>query len=98
MIPLFHGGPARGAIMGGERGVGYDLPVSGMSCAACAVRLEKVLNRLPGVEARVNFATEKARVSAAPDGAAAADILAAIRKAGFDVAPQVLELGIWEVR
>jgi Cu+-exporting ATPase len=94
MIPLFHGGPARGAIMGGERGVGYDLPVSGMSCAACAVRLEKVLNRLPGVEARVNFATEKARVSAAPDGAAAADILAAIRKAGFDVAPQVLELGI----
>jgi len=93
-MPLFHGGPARGAIMGDEQGVRYDLPVSGMSCAACAVRLEKVLNRLPGVEARVNFATEKARVSAAPDGAAAVDILAAIRKAGFDVAPQVLELGI----
>ncbi|TXH43477.1 MAG: heavy metal translocating P-type ATPase, partial [Burkholderiaceae bacterium] len=65
-----------------------------MSCAACAVRLEKVLNRLPGIEAKVNFATEKARITAAPDGAPAADILGAIRKAGFDVAPQVLELGI----
>ncbi len=75
-------------------GARYDLPVSGMSCAACAVRLEKVLNRLPGVEAKVNFATEKARVSTGPDGAAAADILGAIRKAGFDVAPQVLELGL----
>jgi len=72
----------------------YDLPVSGMSCAACALRLEKVLNRLPGVDAKVNFATEKARVSTRPDGAGAADILGAIRKAGFDVAPQVLELGL----
>ena len=72
----------------------FDLPVSGMSCAACAVRLEKVLNRLPGVDAKVNFATEKARIVTAPDGAPAADILGAIRKAGFDVAPQVLELGI----
>ncbi|WP_374243566.1 heavy metal translocating P-type ATPase [Zoogloea sp.] len=72
----------------------FDLPVSGMSCAACAVRLEKVLNRLPGVDAKVNFATEKVRITAAPDGAPAADILGAIRKAGFDVAPQVLELGI----
>ena len=72
----------------------FDLPVSGMSCAACAVRLEKVLNRLPGVDAKVNFATEKARSVTAPDGAPAADILGAIRKAGFDVAPQVLELGI----
>jgi len=80
--------------MSDEQGARYDLPVSGMSCAACALRLEKVLNRLPGVEARVNFATEKARVTAAPDGAAAADILGAIRKAGFDVAPQLLELGI----
>ena len=74
--------------------VRYDLPVSGMSCAACAVRLEKVLNRLPGVDAKVNFATEKARITATPDGTPAADILGAIRKAGFDVAPQVLELGI----
>ena len=47
----------------------YDLPVTGMSCAACAVRLEKVLNRLPGVSAQVNFATGKARLSAGPEAA-----------------------------
>ena len=72
----------------------YDLPVTGMSCAACAVRLEKVLNRLPGVSAQVNFATGKARLSAGPEAADGDAVLAAIRKAGFDVAPQVLELGI----
>ena len=80
--------------MATEPGRRYDLPVSGMSCAACAVRLEKVLNRLPGVAAQVNFATGKARLTAAPDAADADAVLAAIRKAGFDVAPQVLELGI----
>ena len=55
--------------MATEPGRRYDLPVSGMSCAACAVRLEKVLNRLPGVAAQVNFATGKARLTAAPDAA-----------------------------
>ena len=39
-----------------------DLPLSGMTCAACAARIEKVLNRLEGVKASVNFATEHARV------------------------------------
>ncbi len=39
-----------------------DLPISGMTCAACAARLEKQLNKLPGVEAGVNFAGEKARI------------------------------------
>ena len=39
-----------------------DLAVHGMTCAACAARLEKQLNRLPGVEAVVNFAAERARV------------------------------------
>lgn len=58
--------------MATEPGRRYDLPVSGMSCAACAVRLEKVLNRLPGVAAQVNFATGKARLTAAPDAADAA--------------------------
>ena len=70
----------------------YDFPISGMSCAACAQRLEKVLNRLSGVEATVNFATAQARVTSAPEAAAPADMLAAIRKAGFDVPPRTLEL------
>jgi Cu+-exporting ATPase len=39
-----------------------DLALDGMTCAACAARIEKALNRVPGVEAEVNFATESARV------------------------------------
>ena len=38
-----------------------DLPISGMTCAACAQRIETVLNRLPGVEGAVNLAAERAR-------------------------------------
>ena len=39
-----------------------SLPIEGMTCAACSTRLEKVLNRLPGVEAAVNLAAERARI------------------------------------
>ena len=39
-----------------------DLQIGGMTCASCAARIEKKLNRMPGVEATVNFATEKAHV------------------------------------
>jgi len=39
-----------------------ELRIGGMTCASCAARIEKKLNRLPGVQASVNFATEKARV------------------------------------
>ena len=43
-----------------ERAV--DLALEGMTCAACAARIEKVLNRVPGAQAAVNFATESAAV------------------------------------
>jgi Cu+-exporting ATPase len=61
------------------------LGVSGMTCAACATRIEKVLKRLPGVaEANVNLATEVARVDG--DARVTRDaVAAAIRKAGYDV-------------
>ena len=39
-----------------------DLDIDGMTCASCASRIEKKLNRLDGVEASVNYATEKASV------------------------------------
>ena len=42
-----------------------DLQIDGMTCASCAARIEKRLNKLDGVEATVNFATEEARVRAA---------------------------------
>jgi Cu+-exporting ATPase len=37
-----------------------ELPIEGMTCASCAARIEKRLNRLEGVEASVNYATENA--------------------------------------
>ncbi|BDZ39718.1 cation transporter [Microbacterium suwonense] len=41
-----------------------DLEIGGMTCASCAMRIEKKLNRLDGVTATVNYATEKAQVTA----------------------------------
>ena len=61
-----------------------DLPVSGMTCAACAARIEKTLNRLPEVKAAVNFATEKAHVEYPAGSITPAELIAAIRKAGYD--------------
>lgn len=61
-----------------------NLPVSGMTCAACAARIEKTLNRLPGVRAAVNFATEKAHIEYPAGQLAPADLIATIRKAGYD--------------
>lgn len=71
-----------------------DVPISGMTCAACASRIEKVLNRLPGVNASVNLAAEKARVTVADKATAPADVIGAIRKAGFDVPEATMELAI----
>ncbi|QEL54392.1 heavy metal translocating P-type ATPase [Chromobacterium paludis] len=61
-----------------------QLGISGMSCAACAARLEKALNRLPGVSASVNFASESARVEFLPGLAERTAVLAAVRRAGFE--------------
>ena len=60
-----------------------NIPVGGMTCAACAARVEKVLNRLPGVQASVNLATET--VSAAYDPALTrlSDLRGAIEAAGY---------------
>ncbi|BBF84115.1 lead, cadmium, zinc and mercury transporting ATPase [Aquitalea magnusonii] len=64
-----------------------SLEIEGMSCAACAVRLEKVLNRLPGVSAQVNFATHSAQLQYAAGTLQLADALAVVRKAGFTASP-----------
>lgn len=64
-----------------------ELAVSGMSCAACSTRVEKVLNRLPGVEANVNLATGKASVAAIVGTVSDEDLIGAIRKAGFAATP-----------
>ena len=64
-----------------------DLALEGMTCAACAARIEKVLNRLPGVSANVNFAVERARVRYAPDTVDIQRIIEAVRKAGYGARP-----------
>ncbi|HEX2829503.1 MAG TPA: heavy metal translocating P-type ATPase [Burkholderiales bacterium] len=60
-----------------------DLGIEGMTCAACATRVEKVLNRIPGVSASVNFATGKARVSYDPARSDLGRLAAAVAKAGY---------------
>ena len=62
-----------------------DLPVAGMHCASCAARLEKVLGRLAGVEASVNLASERARVTLHDPATAPAHVVEAIVGAGFSV-------------
>ena len=60
-----------------------DISIEGMHCAACSTRIEKRLNALPGVEAVVNLAAERARVRHQPGVADAAQVIAAIQEAGF---------------
>ncbi len=59
-----------------------DLTIGGMTCASCANRIEKRLNRLDGVTATVNYATEKARVSFG-GAVTRADLIAQVEKAGY---------------
>ncbi|OKJ01563.1 carbonate dehydratase [Streptomyces sp. CB01249] len=60
-----------------------ELAIGGMTCASCAARIEKKLNRMDGVTATVNYATEKAHVTY--DGAAASvqDLVATVEKTGY---------------
>ena len=64
-------------------GARVELGLTGMTCAACAARIEKVLNRMPGVHAAVNFATETAGVTFDPATAGPAQLIAAVERAGY---------------
>jgi Cu+-exporting ATPase len=59
-----------------------DLVIGGMTCASCAMRIEKRLNKLDGVLATVNYATEQARV-AVPEGIDAGQLIAQVESAGY---------------
>ena len=65
--------------------VTIDLEIGGMTCASCANRVERKLARLPGVEASVNYATEKARVSTTAD-TDVSELIAAVESAGYTAA------------
>ncbi|MDN3497411.1 heavy metal translocating P-type ATPase [Planococcus sp. APC 4015] len=66
----------------GGAGSRFELEIAGMTCASCATRIEKKLNRLDGVEASVNYATEKAVVRT-PEGYDPAQLIAEVEKTGY---------------
>ncbi|HET7399406.1 MAG TPA: heavy metal translocating P-type ATPase [Intrasporangium sp.] len=59
-----------------------ELRIGGMTCASCAARIEKKLNKIPGVSATVNYATEKAKVTYAAD-VAPEDLVATVEATGY---------------
>ena len=62
-----------------------DLQIGGMTCASCAMRIEKKLNRMPGVTATVNYATEKAHVSYGAE-VSTDDLVATVERTGYTAA------------
>jgi len=71
-----------------------SLPIQGMTCASCVARVERALNALPGVQAEVNLATERADVHFDSAQLSAQELVDAVRRAGYEVAPQTRELSI----
>ncbi len=72
----------------------WSLPIEGMTCASCVARVERALQKVPGVaEASVNLATEAASVRSAP-GIGLADLRAAVEKAGYTVGERSVSLAI----
>ncbi|MEV4360411.1 heavy metal translocating P-type ATPase, partial [Nonomuraea sp. NPDC049625] len=66
-------------------GRAVELSIGGMTCASCANRIERKLNKLEGVSATVNYATEKAKVTF-PDGVDPQQLIAEVEKAGYTAA------------
>ncbi|THV41328.1 heavy metal translocating P-type ATPase [Glycomyces buryatensis] len=62
-----------------------ELEIGGMTCASCAMRIEKKLNKLDGVTATVNYATEKAQIDA-PDGTDVATLIGVVEQTGYTAA------------
>ncbi|MFN7147258.1 MAG: heavy-metal-associated domain-containing protein, partial [Myxococcota bacterium] len=86
-----------------DEGAVGELPVAGMTCASCVVRVERALERVPGVaEATVNYATQRARVRFTDGYVAYGTLARAVEDAGYSVpgtptgtpAEETLDLGI----
>src|SRR4051812_26354099 len=63
-----------------------ELPITGMTCASCANRIERKLNKLEGVQASVNYATEKATVDYDPAAVEPSALVGAVEAAGYHAA------------
>src|SRR4051812_17408707 len=71
-----------------------ELPITGMTCASCANRIERKLNRLDGVSATVNYATEKAAVDYEPQLARLEDLVGVVEAAGYQAVLPSAEPGV----
>jgi Cu+-exporting ATPase len=67
-----------------------ELAIGGMTCASCAARIEKKLNRMEGVEATVNYATEKAKVALSGD-VDVTDLISTVEQTGYTASVPVVE-------
>ncbi|MDQ0159965.1 heavy metal translocating P-type ATPase [Alkalibacillus salilacus] len=72
-----------------------DLTVTGMTCAACSTRVEKVLNKMDGVDAQVNLTTEKAAVDYDPEQTSMDDITNKIEKVGYGVLKEGADFDVY---
>ncbi|MFI1223179.1 MULTISPECIES: heavy metal translocating P-type ATPase [unclassified Streptomyces] len=77
-------GPPAGA---GAGTAAVELAIGGMTCASCAARIEKKLNRMDGVEATVNYATEKAKVTYSGADVSVDDLIATVEATGYTARP-----------
>ena len=76
-------------------GAGIDLPITGMTCASCASRVEKGLSGVPGVsQATVNFGTERATVRFDPGQVTRSDLIQQVEKIGYGIASAQVTLPI----
>ncbi len=81
--PARTGGAVQGDDGAGDPAALVELAVGGMTCTSCAARIEKKLNRVAGVSASVNYATEKASVRYDPARVAPADLVAVVEQTGY---------------
>ncbi len=86
-----------------------ELPIEGMTCSSCAARIEKKLNHLEGVQATVNYATERATVEYDPAGVTPEELVEVIEATGYHAflpaspdtgvaAPDVDPVAPWRLR
>ncbi len=79
----------------GEKLKKIDLPITGMSCASCVAKIEKGLSRMSGIlDAKVNFATEKASITFDPSRVRMADFVATIKDLGYEAGVEKVTLPI----
>jgi P-type Cu+ transporter len=78
--------PTRGSLPDATAYSRIELDIGGMTCASCAARIEKKLGRMDGVEASVNYATERASIDHGP-GVSVDDLIATVEATGYTARP-----------